>query len=243
MYAGDCPRTDLTSLALYADDTCIYAAAHHPDSVATYIQHHIDLLEDWCIKWKVKINAEKSHAVYFSWRSTPPPRIYIFDTVLEWENSARYLGVTLDKRLTWKTHVENVVNSMNKKIAQLRLLFFGAHLSRKNKILLYRTVVLPSALYAAPIWTYAAKTHLEKIERCQNRLLRRIRKAHRYLRNTIVRKDLHILSYRQYASQASANFYDRIYDTPNEIIAELPDYDHTEECNRKRPRASMLPDR
>lgn len=75
--AGDLPRTSTTHLACYADDTCIYTADKYVNSIATYLQHHIDLLEDWCVKWKVKINPDKSHAIFFS-RKIPPPPVSLF---------------------------------------------------------------------------------------------------------------------------------------------------------------------
>lgn len=73
LYTYDCPRADLTSLSLFADDTGLVAFAPHRNSVASYLQAHLDDLDDWFIKWKIKVNPDKSHAVYFSTKYKLPP--------------------------------------------------------------------------------------------------------------------------------------------------------------------------
>jgi hypothetical protein len=48
-------------------------------------------------------------------RRVPKPRsVQIFGKPIQWVDTARYLGVTLDKRLTWSTHIDQ----MRKKAAQ-----------------------------------------------------------------------------------------------------------------------------
>lgn len=129
---------------------------------------------------------------------------------------------------------------MQGKAEHLRPLLYNKHMSTYNKTLIYKQIVLPTALYATPIWMYAAKTHLNKIETAQNKILRRIRGAHRYLTNEIVRKDLNTLKFTQYAKIRAEKFYDSLFDIPNDIIAEIPSYDHRDKNFARRPRASLL---
>lgn len=239
LYVNDCPRTDLTSIALYADDTAIMASAHHPTLVKNFLQHHLDVLEEWFIKWKIQVNPSKCHAIYFSRSIYDPPRLYILDHAIKWENSVKYLGVTLDQRLTWRPHIKAVIKKIIIQRSNLRFLFFSPQLDMHNKILLWKIVILPIALYACPIWTFAARSNIDKVESAISRIFRGFRRAHRYLANSVIRRDFNLFTYKEYARSASENFFDTLCDVPNEIIAELPVYDQNLPCNAKRPRASL----
>jgi hypothetical protein len=51
----------------------------------------------------------KSMAILFTRRRIQPPRPpALFGVLNVWLNTARYQGVTLDKRLTWATHIDKV---------------------------------------------------------------------------------------------------------------------------------------
>lgn len=239
IYVNDIPRNSLTNIAMYADDTALYTAAHHINSVATYIQSHINDLEIWFTKWKIKINTQKCHAIYFSKSYKNPPRLYMFDEVIEWENSVKYLGVTLDRKLTWRPHISNVKNTLNTKVGMLRTLLFNKKLNIQNKLLLYKSIILPTALYAAPIWAFAAKTNIQQIETFQNKMLRRLTNSNRYVTNEIIRRTVNIPTFLAQAKKLAINFYHQTSNLPNEIIAELPDYDFRLPKNRKRPRAVL----
>ncbi|TDJ91328.1 reverse transcriptase domain-containing protein, partial [Klebsiella pneumoniae] len=239
IFVNDIPRTDLTSLALYADDTVIYSSAPHRNSVSSYIQYHLNALESWFINWKIKINTNKCKAIYFSRTYKLPPRLYLHDEAIDWCDSVKYLGVTLDRRLTWKFHIKNVRNAMEYKLRDLRSLMYGHHLSIKNKLLLYKAVILPTVTYASPIWSFASQSQIGVLEGLHGKTLRRIAQAPRYLKNTIIRRDLCIDTLKNILVKLSSKFYNDIYSLPNPIIAELPDYDHRKAKHRKRPRAAV----
>lgn len=90
------------------------------------------------------------------------------------------------------------------------------------------------------MWASAAPTNLNKIERAINILLRKVRRARWYFRNSTIRRDLNIPSMKESIVHLSEKFYDRIQNINNEIIAELPDYDISLHINRRRPRATLL---
>jgi hypothetical protein len=71
---------------------------------------------------------------------------------IQWVETARYLGATLDKRLNWSAHV----NKLRKRAAQGLgvlgpLLNRRSGLSVRNCVLLYRKLNLPVMDYAWPI--------------------------------------------------------------------------------------------
>ena len=87
--------------------------------------------------------------------------------------NTRYLGVTLDKRLTWSPHIDQV----RKETAQ-RMGMLGPLLNRKsdrsvrNGVLLYKQLIRPMMNYAFPAWRSAARNHVRRLQVLQSKCLR-----------------------------------------------------------------------
>ena len=73
----------------------------------------------------------------------------IYNSVLCKVKVAKYLGVTIDDRLTWNEHVDTVVKKAN---------FTRAFLQRNINIkeVCYKTFVWPTVEYAATVWDTAS---------------------------------------------------------------------------------------
>jgi hypothetical protein len=68
LYINDIPPTPGVHLALFADDTCIYATDCKESYVLRKLQRRLNAMAEWCEKWNIKINEAKTRAVYFSKR-------------------------------------------------------------------------------------------------------------------------------------------------------------------------------
>ncbi|GBN97299.1 putative RNA-directed DNA polymerase from transposon X-element [Araneus ventricosus] len=168
------PRNCQTKLCLFADDTAVMSTGAS-DHVVTYFNDYLDRLGRWLIRWKVQVNSDKCQSVYFTRRrsTTNPPKLY--RRPIPWKNETKCLGVTLDKGLTYKTHVAEVKNkvaAVNKK--QYYVMGKNSKLSLRNKLLLYKTLMRPIMSYASPVWGAAAKTHINKLESTQNKIARQM---------------------------------------------------------------------
>jgi hypothetical protein len=64
-----------TQLALFADDTCIYATERHERRVFNKLQRGLTAVGSWCQRWNIKINEGKTQAIYFSRRPRMPEEI------------------------------------------------------------------------------------------------------------------------------------------------------------------------
>ena len=115
-----CPSWPGTRLAMFADDTAVYAVDRRAETAVIWLQEQLDEYVEWAEKWRVAINAAKSTAVVFSRRFRLPDRLYVGDTLLPWSREVRYLGVHLDRRLTWRTHSAQVARKTAHRLYQLR---------------------------------------------------------------------------------------------------------------------------
>jgi hypothetical protein len=72
LYINDAPATPEIYLALFADDTCVYATEKHERRVLNKLQRGLTAVGSWCPRWNIKINEGMTHASYSSRRFRIP---------------------------------------------------------------------------------------------------------------------------------------------------------------------------
>jgi hypothetical protein len=59
--------------------------------------------------WNIKINEDVIQAIYFSHRLMPPEaHLTVNGQNIAFINHVKYLGVTFDKRITWRLYIEMI---------------------------------------------------------------------------------------------------------------------------------------
>jgi Reverse transcriptase (RNA-dependent DNA polymerase) len=66
IFTSDVPSSDFCGTATFADDTAIFASGPTPLLVQDQLQEHLNEISDYCKDWKIKNNASKTQAIYFS---------------------------------------------------------------------------------------------------------------------------------------------------------------------------------
>jgi hypothetical protein len=59
LYINDAPTAPGTHLALFADDSCMYATDKHKRRVLCKLQRGLTAVKSWCERWNLKINEGK----------------------------------------------------------------------------------------------------------------------------------------------------------------------------------------
>ena len=160
--------------ALYADDLVMWSKEEHATTASYRIQQAADKLMEWAERWNVTVNKEKSSTTLFSLstkqKSFP---IKLRDSTLTCEDEVTYLGVTFDRRLTWKPRVTKAEEKARRKLAITRKLA-GTSWGANGKILkqVYQGSVRPHLEYGSTAWTTTAKTHQQTLDKVQNQALR-----------------------------------------------------------------------
>jgi hypothetical protein len=78
---------------LFADDTCLYAIELKEGYVLRKLQRGLNSIAVWCGRWNIKINEDKSQAIYFSHRIRPPEFLLTFNgRNIQFVSSLKYLG-------------------------------------------------------------------------------------------------------------------------------------------------------
>ena len=92
--------------------------------------------------------------------------------LLENKDYVKFLGVLIDKNLTWKPHIDHVASKMSKIVGILARI--RHHVPLNILLQIYRSLIFPYKLYGIPVWGQAAQRDLEKILILQKRALRLI---------------------------------------------------------------------
>ena len=92
-------------------------------------------------------------------RSFQYPRIVLEEHEIEWRTSIKYLGVQLDRRLSFGGHLRITAAKAIQCGASLARLMPNSGGPREVKKRLVASVVPSRLLYAAPVWAKALQNH------------------------------------------------------------------------------------
>ena len=70
----------------------------------------------WTNKWKIKINKNKSVQVNFTLNKNNCPQLSLNNILIPIQNITKYLGIHLDKHLTWTQHTKNKRKQSNTRL-------------------------------------------------------------------------------------------------------------------------------
>uniref|UniRef100_A0A1Y1KUU7 Reverse transcriptase domain-containing protein n=1 Tax=Photinus pyralis TaxID=7054 RepID=A0A1Y1KUU7_PHOPY len=202
-FINDAPKPPNVNYALYADDLLIYGNHRGREVAIRKIQAAIRELLLWTDRWRLKFNPQKTQAIIFGNRPhNRLPKIRISGHDVDWQPHITYLGVTLDRRLTFNKHVETTINKSHNARMALYPLLAAEALPLNTKIMLYKSYIRPILTYASAGWmTYVSDTNVRKLETAQTKAQRTIVKAPWFVRNETLRADLAISTLRDHVRQ------------------------------------------
>ena len=109
--------------AIYADDLAIWCSEEYLSTAQYRLQEGLKVLESWTKRWLVKINATKTTYTVFSLSTKEQKaKLCINGQTLLAENNPTYLGVTFDRRLTWKKQAEKAETRGKVRLALMKKL-------------------------------------------------------------------------------------------------------------------------
>ena len=186
IFVNDFPRDILNycNLSQFADDTALSTTAYTEQYATQKLQKGLDLLEGWCRRWRVKLNAGKSKFVLFSRlqeENRENYKIALFDDVISPSPEARFLGIDFDKRLTFNKHINDLTTRANRRMNVLRALS-RSRVSAPVIMRLYKVYILSLMEYGSSSFIATTKGNREKLQRVQNEAIRLCLNLPRYIR-------------------------------------------------------------
>jgi ribonucleases P/MRP protein subunit RPP40 len=167
-----------STIKLFADDLKIYSifdiSAMYNSSI-NYLQETINSVCLWADEWQLPINIRKCSALIIhkhSSLSALNPSYSINGVVLQFVDLATDLGVLIDDRLSYKSHINSIVSKALKRIGIL----FRGFLCRDVLFLrkAFVTYIRPVVEYCSVVWSPCFKKYIDLIEKVQKRFSKRI---------------------------------------------------------------------
>nr|CAH7720704.1 unnamed protein product [Callosobruchus chinensis]CAH7734959.1 unnamed protein product [Callosobruchus chinensis]CAH7739415.1 unnamed protein product [Callosobruchus chinensis] len=163
------------------------------------------------------------------------------EKTVQWKDHCKYLGVIVDKTLSWKPHIEAQVQKSKMARSKLRpLLGRRSKLSIRNKMMLIRMVLLPIMTYASAAWGYAAKTWKKKLQAQHSIAIREAVDAPWYIPNRMLYEDLRQVSILEMMQTNAVKFFRNSERHENRLIREAVDYDPRNVNRYKRPKSQLI---
>jgi hypothetical protein len=104
LYTADLPTSPDSFTATFADYTAVVATDSDPATASQKLQASLLEIQSWLNTWRMKANETRSVHVTFTMRRETCPPVQN-DVQIPQENHVKYLGLHLERRLTWCTHI------------------------------------------------------------------------------------------------------------------------------------------
>lgn len=226
IFTSDVPTSEFCKTATFADDTAIFSSSLNPELVQEALQEHINVVSGYCKDWKIKINATKTQAIYFSrcTKNIPDTEIILDGDNVPWSGEVKYLGIHLDKRLTFASHISKSIEKAN-----LAFKILYSFLNRKsklciqNKLLLYKICIRPILCYGIETWHDCAATHRRKLQIIQNKCLKIIMNRHWRFSTAALHEETGVPLIEDFSEKICGRFFERSRFSENPLILGLTD--------------------
>lgn len=162
---------------IYADDTALSTTlntfSHSEMTTEESINSELDNISDWFKLNKLSLNPNKTKAMlFYSYqRQVNPVNISIDGTPIEFVESFNYLGIVLDKHLSFQFHINAISLKISKTIGILCKL--KNFLPLCTLLTIYNSLILPYLTYGILVWG----TNADKMLKLQRKSVRVITNA------------------------------------------------------------------
>ena len=158
----------------FADDATFHTHDKILENVEKKLQCGADNAKDWSRQNKMHIHYDKTNYMILgalNKQSDP----YEFDLRIDGNqikktHNQKLLGVHIDDKLSWSSHIDNLCSTISSKISLLRQLSKYVSIDVQKKF--YQGYILPLIDYGSVVWGTTSASNLDKISKLQKRAAR-----------------------------------------------------------------------
>ena len=170
---------EFTKCILFADDTMLFYSNRNLSLLIASLEHDLSITNDWFKANKLTLNMKKSVCILFHANKsvTVPNSIQIDNTPIIFVTHTKFLGIWIDKDLTWTIHTDKV--ALKIQCNSHMLLRTKRQLSLHAKKILYFAQIYSHINYSISVWGPMTKSsQISKILSIQNKCLKCVQSNH-----------------------------------------------------------------
>ena len=101
---------------LFADDTTVLIEGNNLDVIITSLNSELDRINTWLKYNKLSLNVTKTHYMVFhrARRKVSHNKLFINNSMVTQVNCSKFLGIILDNKLNWTSHIAYIKNKIAK---------------------------------------------------------------------------------------------------------------------------------
>ena len=108
--------SNILKFYLFADDTTVFYSDKTNPNTADLLNDELSKVSDWLAANKLSLNVKKSNFLHFHQGKERKTTLNLTlnGTKVEEKTVAKYLGVFIDNKLNWKTHIQHVLTKLSR---------------------------------------------------------------------------------------------------------------------------------
>lgn len=162
---------------LYADDMAlVYGESQFP-LLKKSMTEDINILVPWLSNINFSINFSKTKFFIFRGSKTNPANA--FNCITHGNNTIHstseydYLGLTIDQRMNWSSHISKVSRKISSSVYRLKMVRHPINSSSLK--LIYSAYIKSHLTYLLPFWGSASNVHIKCLQVLQNKAIKYMR--------------------------------------------------------------------
>ena len=197
IYCNDLPKAlKSTKCILYADDTTIFYSSDDMNTLYNTMNSELELLSQWYMANKLSLNTSKTQYVLFSkdGRQTYDNLVIrINGNSINSTNTANFLGLTIDNKLTWEYHIRSCKKRISSGLYALNTA--KQFVSEAHLRTLYFSLMHSHITYGILLWGTTYQKYLHPLEILQKKAIRIITRSPYNAHTAELFKRLNILKF------------------------------------------------
>ena len=144
----------------FADDEAIVSKDDDPYEAYLKAQRAVDKAIQWANEHGLEFSAAKTQILLLTKnrKFEMPPRIKIYGEEVPYTNEAKYLGITIDNKLTWHRHITEKISKVKRTLMHAKSALAHRWGPKPRYMMwLWTAVLRPRITYGSFVWAKAAE--------------------------------------------------------------------------------------
>lgn len=159
---------------MYADDTSLFSSSEDLDELYSKANSYLVKYKEWFDSNKLTLNAKKSQLIIFHRKQrklrTTENNITIGSEVVEKVDYTKFLGLLIDKNLSWDRHILNLSRKLSKYVPIIYRIRKICNL--KSLKLLYNCLIYSNLIYCNSVWGHCKSVALNPLLITHKKIIR-----------------------------------------------------------------------
>ena len=167
IYMNDIADNLSCDTILYADDIALTIEDDSEQSLQLKSNFQLDKLNSWLKRNGLILNGSKSYVLLF-YKNAGDYKVNAGEIEIKQVLHTKYLGITIDKKRNWCTHIELIIKNLKKYFS----IFYNIRhfLLNEVKTVLFYSCIISKIQYCSGIYLTTASRHINSLNKLYNSL-------------------------------------------------------------------------